>query len=395
MTDVAAPGSTAASPPHGASPARRAAGLRWRHWARARGAPPTLPSTPPGALADKAAFLRRLELDVTRRLDGLVSGDYLTRASGPGTEPASARPYIPGDDARRIDWSLSARVLTPHVRTTEADRELETWIVVDRSASLDFGTANHEKREVALAGVAAFGFLTIRAGNRLGVVVAGGDELVRLPPRSGRGAVLAALSVLYDSPRRDRGPAQGADLGSALAQVERTQRRRGQVIVVSDFLDTTDWATPLRRLALRHQVIAVQVSDPREFELPPVGMLDVVDTETGTRMHVQTNSAELRERFSAAVAARQDDIRRLLGEAGAEHVELSTSRDWVTDVARFLRRRRSTGRATAARRIALTRGGHPAGGPARLGAASLTPAGGGRASGGDAPMNVNHGGIRP
>ena len=353
--------------------ARRAAGLRWRQWARGRGTPP-LPSTPPATLAEKAAFLRRLELDVTRRLDGLVSGDYLTRASGPGTEPASARPYSPGDDARRIDWSLSARTLAPHVRTTEADRELETWIVIDRSASLDFGTANHEKREVALAGVAAFGFLTIRAGNRLGVVVAGGDELVRLPPRSGRTAVLAALSVLYDSPRRDQGPAPGADLGSAVAQVERTQRRRGQVIVVSDFLDATDWATPLRRLALRHQVIAVQVSDPREFELPPVGMLDVVDTESGTRIHVQTNSAQLRERFAAAVAARQDTIRRSLAEAGAEHVELSTSRDWVIDVAQFLRRRRSTGRAAAARRVAR---GHAGGGAwPPSGQARFTPGGG-------------------
>ncbi len=134
---------------------------------RAAGA--ELPPSPARPVAAKAAVLRRLELDVTRRLDGLLSGDYLAFASGPGTEPAGARPYGPGDDARRIDWSLTARALTPHVRTTEADRELETWVVADRSASLDFGTAEREKREVALAAVAAFGFLTVRAGNRLGV----------------------------------------------------------------------------------------------------------------------------------------------------------------------------------------------------------------------------------
>lgn len=241
--------------------------------------------------------------------------------------------------------------MVPHVRTTEADRELETWIVVDRSASLDFGTTQREKREVALAAVAAFGFLNIRAGNRLGMVIAGGDRLIRLPARSGRTAVLAALAVLYDCPRRESGPAAGADLGAALTHVERTERRRGQVIVVSDFLDATDWATPLRRVALRHQVLAVHVSDPREFEIPAVGMLSVVDTETGARMHVQTNSAELRARYAAAVADRRSGIRRLLGEAGAENLELSTDRDWLADVAQFLRRRRRSGPAAAAGRL--------------------------------------------
>ncbi|HMC41972.1 MAG TPA: DUF58 domain-containing protein, partial [Acidimicrobiales bacterium] len=102
-------------------------------------------------MAAKAELLRRLELAVTRRLDGMLSGDYLAYATGPGTEPAGARPYGPGDDARRIDWNLTARALSPHVRTTEADRELETCLVVDRSASLDFGTAEREKRELALA----------------------------------------------------------------------------------------------------------------------------------------------------------------------------------------------------------------------------------------------------
>ncbi|HEX3426718.1 MAG TPA: DUF58 domain-containing protein [Acidimicrobiales bacterium] len=315
-------------------------------------------------MADRAAFLRRLELDVTRRLDGLVSGDYLTVVAGPGSEPAGARRYNPGDDARRIDWSLTARAIVPHIRTTDADRELETWIVVDRSASLDFGTAQREKREVALAALAAFAFLSIRAGNRLGVVIAGGDELVRLPARSGRTSVLAALSRVYDTPRRERGPGPRGDLRAALALVDATHRRRGQVVVVSDFLDRDDWATPLRRLTMRHQVVAVQVSDPRELEIPAVGMLDLVDAETGARLSVQTNSAQLRQRYSEAVAARQNRIRRQLAEAGIEHLELSTDRDWLVDVARFVRLRRGRGPARRATRF----GGHarpsPAPGPA-------------------------------
>ncbi len=359
---MTAPGELTLAPPTG--PARRAAGLRWRQWGP-RHPPAQPPSTPPGPLAAKAAFLRRLELDVTRRLDGMVSGDYLTLATGPGSEPAGARLYSPGDDARRIDWSLTARTLAPHVRTTDADRELETWIVVDRSASLDFGTALREKREVALAAVAAFGFLNVRAGNRLGILVSGGDRLVRLPARTGRTAVMAALSVLYDTARREGGPGPGADLGAALAQLVGTQRRRGQVILVSDFLDANDWATPLRRLALRHQVVAVQVTDPREFDIPPVGLLEVVDPETGTRLHVQTNSAALRARYSTAVTARHEGIRRMLSEAGTEHVELSTDRDWLIDVARFIRRRRSAGPVNRATRFdGRYRGAAPAPAPA-------------------------------
>jgi len=322
---------------------------RGRGWLRREGPPalPTAPSPPPSppsadpaTVAAKAALLRSLELDVTRRLDGMLSGDYLAFATGPGSEPAGARPYSPGDDARRIDWSLTARTLAPHVRTTEADRELETCLVVDRSASLDFGTAQREKREVALAVVAAFGFLTVRAGNRLGVLIAGGDELVALPPRGGRLGVLAALSVLYDTPRRETAPAAGADMAGALVRLERTQKRRGQVIVVSDFLDATDWATPLRRLALRHHVVAAQLSDPRELRLPPVGMLALVDAETGERLYVQTNSRTLRRRYAAVAAERQQRIGRVLTEAGAEHLQLSTDRDWLLDVVRFVGRRR-------------------------------------------------------
>lgn len=324
------------------SGARRTARLRW---AEGR-SQPFPPSAHPASVAAKAALLRRLELDVTIRLDGMLSGDHLAYAPGPGTERAGARPYEPGDDARRIDWSLTARALTTHVRTTEADRELETWVVVDRSASLDFGTAQREKREVVLAAVAAFGFLSVRGGNRLGVIVAGGERLTRLPARTGRLAVLAALSAIYDTPRRETGPAPGADLTAALIQLERTQSRRGQVVVVSDFLDTADWAASLQRLAMRHQLIAAQVSDRREFDLPPVGMLSVVDAETGQHLHIQTNTPALRERYAAAAAARQERIRHAMGQAGAAHLQLSTDRDWLVDVVRFVGRRRSERLAT-------------------------------------------------
>jgi uncharacterized protein (DUF58 family) len=273
---------------------------------------------------------------VTRRLDGLLTGDYLAATAGPGTERAGARPYEPGDDARRMDWNLTARALAPYVRTTDADREMETWVVADRSASLDFGTAEREKREVVLAAVAAFGFLTARHGNRIGVLVAGGESLTRIPARSGRVSLLAALSAVYEVPRSETSPGPKATMAAALASLERTQRRRGQVILVSDFLDDSDWQIAARRLSLRHQMIAVHVTDPRELRIPAVGILGVVDPETGRRIHVQTNSAALRQRYEDAALARHEQIRRAILTAGAQHLHLSTDRDWLVDIARFI-----------------------------------------------------------
>jgi uncharacterized protein (DUF58 family) len=290
----------------------------------------------PRSLAERAALLRRLELLVHRRLDGLVSGEFLGAGSGPGSDPSGVRAYGPGDEARRIDWNITARSLAPQVRTTEPDRELETWIIVDRSASLDFGTTEQEKSDVALAAVAAFGLLSLQGGNRVHVVIAGGEELVRVPPASSRPTMMAALARVHDVPRAERTPAPGADLAAALEMLARRRHRRGRVVVVSDFLDH-GWDVPLRNLAHRHQVVAVHVVDPRERELPPVGILSVVDTETGRELHVQTNSAKLRARYAEAARARHDAIAAATRRAGAAHLVLATDRDWVTDIGAFVR----------------------------------------------------------
>ena len=302
---------------------------------------PAPPSARPIDLLTKSAALRRLELELRRRLDGRLTGDYVSLAIGSGSERAGARRYEPGADARRIDWSLTARSLEAHVRTTEADRELHTLCVVDRSASLDFGTSRREKRELVLATLAAFGIVTGRSGNKLGVVIAGGDRLQHLPPRQSREALMASLSRVYDTPRREARPGAGADLAGALDWAHRTQRHRGQIVVASDFLENSDWATGLRRLALRHRVVAVHVTDPRELRLTPVGILGVVDVETGRRVHVQTNSPTLRARYAEAAQARHDGIVAAIRHAGADYLHLSTDRDWVLDLAKFLTRRRT------------------------------------------------------
>ena len=279
--------------------------------------------------------LRQLELAVTRRLDGLLQGDYQGLLPGPGSEPGESRPYQAGDDVRRIDWNLTARTTVPHVRDEVADRELETWVVVDCSASLDFGTADCEKRDLAVAAVAAIGFLTSRIGNRLGAVVVTPEGMQRIPARGGRQALFALLHRLVTRPRATEGRGV-TDLAAGIRQIVQPPRRRGLVVVVSDFLATPGWDQPLRALTLRHQVLAVEVVDPRELKLPNVGLLSLVDPETGRRLDVPTGKAKLRQRYADAAAAERAEIAAAIRRAGAQHLVLRTDRDWMRDIVGFV-----------------------------------------------------------
>jgi uncharacterized protein (DUF58 family) len=322
--------------------------------------PAPVVSVPVTHLASRSDVLRRLELEVRRRTDGRASGDHATYAFGPGSERAGARVYGPGDDARLIDWNLSARSAQTHVRQTEADREVELWLVVDRSASLDFGTVGSEKRDVALAAAAAFGMLRLGGGNRVGVVITGTDRIHHRPARQGRQAFLAALAAVHDTPRQGRGPSSDADLAAGLRWLAGAARRRAQVVVVSDFLDGEAWQRELRLLSLRHEVVGVHVTDPRELELPDVGILGVVDPETGRQRYVATGSASLRARYAAAASARDTAIRHGMHAAGAEYVALSTSRDWLSDAVAFASRRRRLRAPSAASTLST---GVPSGPP--------------------------------
>ena len=302
---------------------------------------------PPPPLARPAA-VRRLSLDVTRRLDGLVQGDHLGHLPGPGTEAAEARPYGPGDDVRRLDWAVTARSTEPHVRMTVAERELETTLVVDLSASMSFGSAGAEKRDIALALAAAFLHLGSRPGDRVAALVLGGGggsgALRHLPARGGRAGALTTLSALLGSPRTEQGGGPG--LGAALSALGRRPRRRGLTVVLSDFADPLDtWSRPLRLLAARHEVLAVQVVDRRELALPDVGVLHLVDPETGREEQVRT-SARTRARYAEAAAARAEQQRRAVLSAGAEHLAVRTDADWLPQLAGFLAtRRRARGAA--------------------------------------------------
>ncbi|MBO4161609.1 MULTISPECIES: DUF58 domain-containing protein [Micromonospora] len=330
--------------------------------------PRTAPAPAGPTLADLAPEqrLRRLELTVTRRLDGLLQGQLRGLLPGPGSELAGSREYRPGEDeVRRIDWAVTARTTVPHVREVDADRELTTWLLVDASPSMEYGTAELDKRELSVAAVAAIGFLTAGTGNRLGAQVLGTDGLRRFPARSGRTHLLSLLRALLHAPRADAEPPAtppvGPDLAAALAAVQRTAVRRGLVVVVSDFLDglpddhdtPAPWEPALRRLAARHQVLAVEVTDPRELELPDVGLITLVDPETGRRREVWTGDPGLRRRYADAATAQRAQVARALRRSGAGHLALRTDRDWTADIVRHVHTQRRLAAAPAASRGGL------------------------------------------
>ncbi len=286
--------------------------------------------------------LRRLEWTVIHRLDGLLHGDHAGLVPGHGSELGETRAYVAGDDIRRIDWNVTARMQEPFLRATIADRELETWVLADRSSSMDFGTARSTKADLALAAMAAIGLLTAHTGNRIGAVLCGPDSEQVLAARGGRSHL---FRILHTAARpRDAGPGR-APMADGLRRLGALARRRGLVVVISDFLDVEPLEQPLRRLALRHEVLAIEIVDPRELTLPDVGTLAVSDPVTGRSIRVDSSSRVVRERFARAATAQREQIAALLARAGVEHLELRTDRDWVMDLVRHvaLRRRRRSG----------------------------------------------------
>ena len=287
--------------------------------------------------------LRRLELDVTRRLDGLLHGDHRGLVPGHGTELGETRAYAPGDDVRRIDWNVTARLSEAHIRQTIAERELQTWLLIDRSSRLDFGTARCEKRDLVLAAAAAVGFLTNRDGNRIGAVLTGRGEHDIVPARGSRRHLLRLLHQIAEIPRGDDSGV--TDLAAGLARLSTLASRRGLVTVVSDFQVQPGWEQAMAIAGRRHDVLAVQVTDPREFELPDVGLVLVRDPATGRQRELHTGKASVRRAFAEAAATRQEQLTAELRRSGVDHLVLSTDRDWLDDLVAFVAARRHRLRA--------------------------------------------------
>ncbi len=281
--------------------------------------------------------LRRLEFKVVRRLDGFLFGDYSGIFYGPSLDLAEVREYQPGDEVRRIDWNVTARLNRLFVRQYREERELTAWLVVDRSPSMTFGTRRQLKRDTATEFAAVAAYIVTRHGDKIGLMTFPGRTAF-VPPRGGRTHVLRILHAL--SRTEPDGP--GGDLAESLQFAARGLRRRSLVFLVSDFLSEGDWQRPLMELARRHDLIAVWVHDPAEFELPDVGGMHVEDTETGERLWVDTSDPRIREAYRQLVAQHREHVHTVCRGAKVDVLELSTAQPLVTALLHFvtLRKRR-------------------------------------------------------
>jgi uncharacterized protein (DUF58 family) len=296
-----------------------------------------LPEKPgPGPISE--GLLRALDITVARRMEGLLAGDYRSRLLGQGSELAQIRPYVLGDDVRQIDWNVTARTGEPHVRVQQAERVLVTWLVLDTSPSMTFGTADRRKADVAEGVAIAVGHVATRRGNRLGVVTFGDANPRSAPVRQGRRGLIGLLAALREEGPSGETRVGATSLGEAIRRADALARQRSFVVVVSDFRGPNDWRRPLLQLAGRHDVMAIEIRDPREQELPNAGELWLVDPETGRQLRVDTRSPKLRRRFAEAAAAERAQLAKSLASMGVRHALLTTSGDWLRELALFLRR---------------------------------------------------------
>jgi len=288
----------------------------------------------PGPIAQP--LIERLDLALSRLVARMLPGDRRAAGVGAGTELAQLRPYEIGDDVRHIDPAATARTGQPHVRLHVPERALTTWIVLDVSPSMAFGTALRLKADVAEGVALVFGRLGVRRAGSVGLVAFGAATTRVLPPRGAKPGIVALRRMLAEGVAPD-GQHHADGLESALGRVVRMTRQPGLVVVISDFRDQHGWQRPMGALRVRHSVVATEIVDPREAEVPAVGRLAVVDPETGARIEVDTSSRRVRERFATLERERRETLTRELRRLRVDQVTLSTDQDWLLALGRHLR----------------------------------------------------------
>jgi uncharacterized protein (DUF58 family) len=283
-------------------------------------------------------LLFRLEWQVLRRLDGLLQGNYRTLFYGAGTDFADLREYQPEDDARYIDWNVTARMRTPYVRKYFEDRELTAWMLLDRSPSMAFGPEARTKGVVLTELVTLLARLLTRSGNRVGAILYNNAVEAVIPPASGRRHVLRLAKHLVEPPPRN---AAATDLRGLIQAGLHTLRRRSLVFVISDFFSETGWERLLPQLRRRHDVVALRVWDPLEATLPDAGVIVMQDSETGQQLLVDTSDPSLRKRFAALATEREERLRSGFRRAGVDAFAVSTEDDLVSALVRIASQRSS------------------------------------------------------
>jgi uncharacterized protein (DUF58 family) len=277
-----------------------------------------------------------LDLVVAERAAGALPGDRRAAGLGAGTELAQIRPYAPGDDVRYLDPAATARTGEPHVRLHVPERTLTTWIVLDVSPSMAFGTADRLKSDVAEGVALVIARLAVRRAGRVGFVSAGDGTPRLLPPRASKPGVSAVRRALAEGVAPD-GHGDPAAVAHALERVREVASQPGLVVVISDFRDQEGWVAGMGALRARHSVLAVEVRDPREGEVPAVGRLAIIDPESGERMEVDTSRRSVRQRFRQLEEEGRAEVARELRGLRIRHVVLSTAGDWLRELGRTLR----------------------------------------------------------
>ena len=282
--------------------------------------------------------VRRIEITTRDLVRDLVAGDYASAYRGRGVEFAEVREYLPGDDVRTIDWNVTARLGAPFVKRFREERQLTLLLLVDVSASSGFGSANRTRRQLAAEVGAVLSLSAARHRDRVGAAFYSDRIEWLAPPKSGRGQALSIVGRVLDFQPEER----ATDLASAVDFLEPFLRRRALVVVLSDFLDSNDW-NALDRLAWRNDVIAMQLSDPRERELPAIGLVTLWDPETGDWRLVDTDDAGVRNRFRAERQAFDDAFTDRCQKRGVDLLRLETDQPFGERLVAFLSRREPRG----------------------------------------------------
>lgn len=283
-------------------------------------------------------ILRRIDWKVIRRLDGLLQGDYRTLFYGDGLDFADLREYQMTDDIRHIDWNVTARMNSLYVRQYIEDREITTWFLIDLSPSMGFGPLDHSKERILIDLVTTLSRLLTRNGNRVGAILYNNRLEKTIPPRGGRIQVLRLIRELL---RETQSPLNTTtDLNVLLGAGLNTFKRRSLVFLISDFISELGWERSLSLLNRRHDLIGIQLWDPREVEMPDVGVILVEDSETGEQIHLDTSNSEFRRRFFEAAIRRESTLKENLNRAGVDHFSISTEEDLVSAIVRMAAQRK-------------------------------------------------------
>lgn len=282
-------------------------------------------------------LLRRLEWQVIRRLDGRLQGSYRTVFRGAGIDFADLRSYTPEDDVRHIDWNVTARLDEPFVRRYNEDRDLTAWLVLDRSASMSSTLSDRGKDTVLVQLALSLTRLFTRGGNRVGMILFDNAFQHVIPPGTSRNHVLRLGHELL-KPGPPQAAGQTTDLAAMIELAAATARRRSLVFVVSDFLGEPNWVRPLGRLAHRHEVVVLRIVDPRELDVPDLGLMVVEDAETGEQLLIDSSDPIFRARLEAEVAGQEAGLTAAMQQAGVVPHRVSTDADLGAALVDLVRR---------------------------------------------------------